>query len=301
MEYVVRYVTVIGFLLGLTACVSSKTVTIASKPEGVSVLVDGKPVGTTPTKYEFSFAEEKQRHSITGKKKGYYDSTRMVTEEDLKGSGYIELVLESHTKMALINSNPNAALVKINGENVGQTPVDYAFDFSEKRRRYAITVSKLGFFDSTVVVDANSSGIRSGTINVVLEDNPAWKMTSESEATNRWLRIAVDPSISYDNAWQKIVDSVTMRYDSLEQLDQASGYLRSSSKVREFPKGPDGPFLVRMQFLGSVSSKEPLTYKIKLIATTRPKNKEGSWQKFDRVFAEDAELVEELQNRLGLK
>ena len=91
-------------------------------------------------------------------------------------------------------------------------------------------------------------------------------------------------------------------YDSLEQLDQQSGYLRSSPQIREFPKGPDGPFLVRTQFIGSISTQDPLTYKIKLVAQTRGKHESSeSWAEFDRVFAQDAQLVEELQNRMGIK
>ena len=303
MEYVIRCSIVIALMLGTTACMSSQRVSISSNPDKVSIQVDGRNIGTTPTNYDFSFSDEMTRHSITGTKDGYHAHTMSVTEQSLKrSSGAIQIVLESQNKTAFITSDPDAARVKINNEDVGQTPMNFSFNFSERNRRYAIEVSKSGFFDSTVVVGEKSQGIRSGTIKVVLEKDPAWLATSESEATNKWLRIAIDPSISFDAAWQKIIDSVTMRYDSLEQLDQASGYLRSSSQVREFPKGPDGPFVVRTQLLGSISSKEPLTYKIKLISKTRAKNDTGSaWKKFGRVFTEDAELVEELQNRLGLK
>ncbi len=304
MKYAIRYSIIIGLMFGTTACISSQRASISSNVDNVALQVDGQNIGTTPTNYDFSFSDEMTRHSITGKKEGYHNRTVIVTQEYLKkSSGAIEIVLESQHKTALIISDPDAAHVKINNENIGATPTNYSFDFSERNRRYAIEVSKVGFFESTVVVGEKSQGVRSGTIKVVLEKDPAWVATAESKATNRWLRIAIDPSISFDMAWQKIIDSVTMRYDSLEQLDQASGYLRSSPQVREFPKGPDGPFLVRTQLLGSISSKEPLTYKIKLISKTRSKNdpRGEDWKKFGRVFNEDAELVEELQSRLGLK
>ena len=91
-------------------------------------------------------------------------------------------------------------------------------------------------------------------------------------------------------------------YDSLEQLDQTSGYLRSAPRIREYAKGPDGPFFVRTQFVGSISTLDPLTYKIKIASKMRKKwDAEESWRDFGRVFSEDAQLVEELQSRLGLK
>ena len=210
--------------------------------------------------------------------------------------------MEAHEKPALITSGPGQARVEIEGVEVGLTPVEVGFDFEDRSRRHVVKLSKPGYFDAAVAVSEQSEGLQSGVINVVLEENPAWRVTSESEATNRWLRIAIDPRIAYTSAWQRIIDSVTSVYDSLEQLDQQSGYLRSSPQIREFPKGPDGPFLVRTQFIGSISSQEPLTYKIKLVAQTRGKHESSeSWAEFDRVFAQDTQLVEELQNRMGIK
>ena len=103
----------------------------------------------------------------------------------------------------------------------------------------------------------NSRQLSSGVIDVVLEEDPAWTTTNESEATNKWLRIPVDPGISHAIAWQKVIDSVTSVYDSLEQLDQTSGYLRSTPRVKEFEKGPEGPFFVRTQFIWVNFNCEP--------------------------------------------
>ena len=201
-----------------------------------------------------------------------------------------------------ILSTPDTASIRVNGEGIGTTPTKFLFRFPDENTRYHVIASKEGYLDTEVVVSEGSEGVQAGVINVALKDNPAWRATAESEATNKWLRIPIDPSIPYDGAWQRIIDSVTSVYDSLEQLDQLSGYVRSTPQLREFPGGPDGSFLVRTQFIGSVSSREPLTYKIKLVAQTRGKNDVADvWDDFGRVFAKDARLVEELQNRMGLK
>ena len=303
MAIPVRCMAVAVLASSLAACAVSEPASIVSSPDGVSVSVNGKVIGTAPTKYRFVFAEEDTRYTVRGSKEGYHDSTAVVSALDLSAlGGTVSLTLEPHRKPAVIVSDPGQALVKVGSEEVGRTPVEYAFDFSDRASRYLVTLSKPGYFDRVLTVTERSAAVRSGRIGVTLEENPAWTTTTESEATNKWLRIAVDPAITYEDAWQKIIDSVTSVYDSLEQLDQASGYLRSSPKLREFPKGPEGPFFVRTQFIGSISSKAPLTYKIKLISRTRLKSEAAEhWKEFDRVFAEDAQLVEEMQNRLGLK
>ena len=222
--------------------------------------------------------------------------TMVVTAAALVGA------CSSSTAPVAILSNPDTASIRVNGEDIGTTPTNYQFRFPDDNTRYFVIASKEGYLDTEVVVFEGSEALQSGILNVALKDNPAWRATAESEATNKWLRIPIDPSIPYDGAWQRIIDSVTSVYDSLEQLDQMSGYVRSTPQLREFPGGPDGAFLVRTQFIGSVSSREPLTYKIKLVAQTRAKNDVADvWDDFERVFAKDAQLVEELQNRMGLK
>ena len=134
-----------------------------------------------------------------------------------------------------------------------------------------------------------------------MRQNPVWQETTTSRATNTWLRVQIDPAISQDASWQKIVDAVTTGYDSLEQLDPLSGYLRSTVQQRRWDLGDRrGPFFVRTQFLGSLSSKEPLIYKLKIKAESRW-GTIGDWQPYERVFGKDSDLIEELSNRLGLK
>ena len=287
----------------VAACSSSEPVSILSNPEAVSIQVNGQEIGTTPTRYTFSFADDNTRYRVTASKEGYHDRDFMVSEGQLAQlSGVIRIAMDAHEKLALITSEPGQARVEIGGEEVGLTPMEFGFDFEDRSRRHVVKLSRAGYFDAAVPVTEQSEELQSGVINVVLQENPAWRATLESEATNRWLRIAIDPGIPYASAWQRIIDSVTSVYDSLEQLDQQSGYLRSTPQIREFPEGPEGPFLVRTQFIGSVSSQDPLTYKIKLVAQTRGKHESSeSWIEFERVFAQDAQLVEELQNRMGIK
>src|SRR5439155_10565327 len=101
------------------------------------------------------------------------------------------------------------------------------------------------------------------------------------------------------DAWQKIVDSVTGRYASIEQMDNSSGYLRSVAIARSFKHPVNGDYTIRTQFLGAVSSREPLVYKMEIMS--QQSTPTGAWVPYDRVFKEDAQLLEELQARLGTK
>ena len=199
-----------------------------------------------------------------------------------------------------ITSEPESAFIKINGQNVGNTPVSYQFDF-DKVQVYRVSAEREGFHPYPVRVRKDDLKIKGGNLHLVLQEDVAWNDTTNSEATNKWLRLQVDPTINQADTWQKIVDSVTTAYDSLEQLDYQSGYIRSISQKREFTGGPDGDFVIRTQFLGSISSRTPLIYKFKLRSEKSLKRERDNWKPYPRVFKNDAELVEELQARLGIK
>lgn len=202
-------------------------------------------------------------------------------------------------KVAII-SEPEEAFIKVNGVNVGKTPVNYDFNF-KKRVQYKIVASKDGYQDAKVRVLKNNPGIRSGAVNVVLQEDPAYKATAFSDATNTWRRIAIDKNFTVEETWQRVIDSVTSVYDGLEQLDNSSGYLRSVRKTRAFGSGTKR-FFIRTQFIGSFSGTAPLTYKYKIRSETKlEKESDESWEPYDRVFKNDAELSEELDTRLRVK
>ena len=97
------------------------------------------------------------------------------------------------------------------------------------------------------------------------------------------------------------MDSVTTVYDSLEQLDPSSGYLRSAMRERRWDLGFRlGIYIIRTQLSGSIASLEPLIYKFKIKSEYRW-SRSSNWDPYNRVFKVDAERVEELTNRLGIK
>jgi hypothetical protein len=195
-----------------------------------------------------------------------------------------------------VTTNPAGAFVSVNGTGAGTSPLNYTFDFS-KQPAYQVTATKPGFFDASVTVKSDGTGVNNGVLTVALQPDDAYSQTTTTEATNRWVRVETPQSMKQDDAWQKIVDSVTGRYSSIEQMDTSSGYIRSVPIIRTFKHPIYGEYRIRTQFVGAVSSRAPLTYKMKIMAEQSTAN--GQWIPYDRVFKEDAQLLDEMQSRLG--
>ncbi|HUB26509.1 MAG TPA: PEGA domain-containing protein [Tepidisphaeraceae bacterium] len=210
----------------------------------------------------------------------------------------VALAVGCATPSTEVISDPEGAFIKVNGNGLGTSPQNFTFDLG-KLPVYQVSASKDGYFDSNLTVDANSNAIQNGVLKMALQPDPSWQETTVSDATNRWLHVQVSAGITQDEAWQKIIDSVTSRYASLEQLDSSSGYLRSTLISRTFKNPMTGDFTIRTQFLGAIASKDPLVYKMQIRAEQSTPS--GDWVPYDRVFKEDAQLIDELQNRLGLK
>mgnify|MGYP001175619478 CR=1 FL=1 len=200
------------------------------------------------------------------------------------------------TQPTTVTTDPAGAFVAVDGTGAGTSPLKYTFDFG-KQQAYQVTASKPGFFDSTITLTSNGSGINNGVLPLALKADESFTQTTTAEAANRWVRIQVADSMKQDDVWQKLVDAVTSRYSSIEQMDNTSGYMRSVPIARTFKHPTSGDFSIRTQFLGAVSSRSPLVYKVKIVAERS--TADGHWVSFDRVFKGDAELLDELQTRLG--
>jgi len=201
------------------------------------------------------------------------------------------------TRKVAFSSEPAGAMVQIDGRNIGETPLTHSLDFTEKPR-IVVSAAKAGYHPETLSLDVKARAVSKGHINLVLLEDAAWRVTTTSDATNAWMRVQVDPGLEEADVWQKLIDSVTSRYANLEQLDDKSGYIRTVSETRYF-QGLSGKYQVSTRFIGSLSSRTPLIYKFKIEAQTT--DRYGNWVPYDRVFIEDARLVEEIQDRLGLK
>ena len=142
-----RYMILIGLVAAVAACVPAENASIVSVPSAALVSVNGKTIGRTPAKYLFEFPEDFTRYTVRGSKAGYHDSVVVVSHNRLARSGRVRLRLEPQNIAATITSDPSEASVLIGETEIGQTPVQHSFNFSNRNHRYVVTASKPGFFD----------------------------------------------------------------------------------------------------------------------------------------------------------
>lgn len=119
-------------------------------PVETTIYLDGKEVGVTP--YIINDVLEGQ-HAVRFEKKGYRSYQTTVVVEEGKRSEVSASLNDFFT--AIIKSNPSGSSVKIDGKNVGVTPVEKEMSSGN----YHIVVHKSGFktFDDKVRLDATDS------------------------------------------------------------------------------------------------------------------------------------------------
>ncbi len=208
------------------------------------------------------------------------------------------LALPGCQRTVTLMSNPLGARVMVDGDDFGTTPVNYRFDFGEKKS-FSVVARKTGYHDLQREITEKTAGITEGMVVLELEMDERWSATATTQATNRWLRIPINSEFTQEQMWQRLIDSITGYYLSLEQLDSVSGYVRSAPSEQAFRDAQHDDTVVRTQLVGALASRDPLVYKVKIVAEQNTPS--GRWQPFGRVFKADAELLEELMNRLGPK
>lgn len=202
------------------------------------------------------------------------------------------------TRTMTITSNPDHAAVSVNGNPIGETPVKYTFDYGQ-RTYYQVVVRKPGYLEVSRELIGDTEGANHDMLAFDLPPDPAYKETTASEAANQWLRVQVPPRITREGMWQTLVDAVTSRYSNIEQMDPTSGYIRSAPITKTYQSPEHGDYSIRTQFIGSIVSTDPLVYKMKI--QSEYSDHANQWVPFNRIFSADQQLIEELQNRLGLK
>lgn len=225
-------------------------------------------------------------------------SAKRIAQNAIMAALFSVAMVGCATRTMTITSNPDHASVFINGNPAGDTPVKYTFDYGQ-RTYYDVVVRKPGFLEVSRQLIGDTDAANQDTLAFDLASDPAYKETTASEAANQWLRVQVPPRITREAMWQTLVDAVTSRYSNVEQMDPSSGYIRSAPITKTYQNPGRGEYSIRTQFIGSIVSTDPLVYKMKI--QSEYSDHPNQWVPFDRIFSADQQLIEELQNRLGLK
>jgi hypothetical protein len=118
----------IVLLLLATGCATKRDLMVRSNPADATVSINGRSVGTTPHKAPFRWEDDEDEADVVVSKDGYEPVSRRVSRSTARsGKGPIEINVDLEpllrSEKLLINSNVEKATVKIDGTEVGQTPV----------------------------------------------------------------------------------------------------------------------------------------------------------------------------------
>lgn len=138
------------FLIG--GCATKRDLMVRSTPADATVSINGRSVGTTPHKASFAWEDDEDEADVVVSREGYQPVSRRITRAMARsGEGPIDISVDLEplvrTEKLLINSNVDDATVKIDGTEVGQTPVVAELRFtredpSQPWSSFALEVSK---------------------------------------------------------------------------------------------------------------------------------------------------------------
>ncbi len=131
-----------------------------TRPAGATIQIDGQPVGTTPVVSEVTAGNRQVEVRLDGYKP--YRSQLLVQANVPKTLPLI--VLQPSDGVLVVSSRPGEATVSIDGEYAGKTPLDLEL---KPGRSYDVSLSKLGFENSTQTVEIVSGQTRDLIIELV--------------------------------------------------------------------------------------------------------------------------------------
>jgi len=195
----------------------------------------------------------------------------------------------------MIISDPPEASVNVNGNLVGTTPAKYNFDFNQ-HTRYDLLVSKDGYISGSTTVYSDTAQASESELHFNLEKDPSWDDTYECPAAKESLTIQILPQFDQQATWQRLVDAVTSHHSDIAKMDAVSGYVATAPITRSYKSGE---VTIRTTFYANIIADKTISLRFKIESERSEAN--GTFTPWHRVFKEDQELVQELQDRLGVK
>jgi hypothetical protein len=208
---------------------------------------------------------------------------------------------------ALVTTDPQGAVILVNGTRAGVTPTQYPFDFCNNPS-FDVTATLAGYFDAKQKVTTND--IQSGVLKVPLTADPAYNVTVASDAITDdtgvgGVIVQGGAATTKEETWSKIVADATQRYHDLKTVDAGSNYLVSEPFTQQFPNANKAyDETVQVHLVVSVvpqpappagSPPQPMVYKLELRPKVSYGNAPGDVTKYPRVFKEDAALIEKIK------
>lgn len=133
---------------------------------------------------------------------------------------------------------------------------------------------------------------------IKLTEDEAFKNSVEGDFANK--NISIETEMPFDDAWKYLAIICRTNFEVLEKSDNETGFMQSAWYLKKF-----NYYTVRQRLTVSQMSINPLVFNVKIDSeiTSNTKNDKDSesYEKWDRVLKNQADMFNELQVRLRKK
>ena len=134
-------------------------ITFQSTPAGATVSADSEKLGVTPVTVDLDAGEYRLEYRLPGHK----PLQDALTVEANQPQTLLPVSLELQDGKLLLDSNPSGAMVTVNGDYAGQTPLEL---YLEPNRPHEVGISRAGHVSETRVVAVRAGGTETLTVSL---------------------------------------------------------------------------------------------------------------------------------------
>lgn len=124
-------------LMVICGCPAKKMVTINTNPGGANLFINGEPSGISSLTKKFVFEKKDDVFRVVAKKEDYRDNETIVELEPIDKTEYL-ITLERNAKTARITTEPLDAMIYIDGQEIGISPLTTKLSFKDVKQHDVI-------------------------------------------------------------------------------------------------------------------------------------------------------------------
>jgi len=130
-------------------------------------------------------------------------------------------------------------------------------------------------------------------IEIRLRPNDLYLQTvsDANKVVNQWISLTVSP-LRTNTWWTSAVSAISGSTFEIAIMDASSGFIRTAWRERAYEAAT-----IRRRFVGSIVTQSPLVWRVRY--EVEADRRDGrSWQPYDRAFADELQILQEIRARI---
>ena len=244
---------------------------------------------------------------------GYVKETATYCNKESEAAPPLADQIRLKTRLVQLNTQPDDASIIIDGKEVGKgsftlkLPEDKCTDVVIKREQYLPVTRR--------ICNKTDMQVPELALALKLTQDESYSESEGSAKANNNFAIEVSPDLAEKDAW-KILNSIVQTYfDEIENIDAATGYMRTNWVGATYNKASQKQTTIRTRLLITTASISPLKYNLKIQSESStvvdgditdnsqecnkpPLTKDNCFSPWPRILRKYNELISEVQRRL---